>query len=139
MPGFNWFRSAGYEVPSRITHIPGTTGETFTKGEAVKVASGAFTKAGPTDAIAGFAAQTKTISANDTALEVTEARADDVFEVTYTGTPVAGFVMGANAAAVSTDGLNSDSTTVAGGALAVVSINTTKKTCRVRVKNRQFS
>lgn len=137
---FKWIRSAGYEVPSRINHIPAATGETFTRGEAVYVnSSGELTKAANGSQIAGFANQTKTTTASDKVLEIIEARADDVFEAAYTGTPAAGFVVGANTVDVSADGLTVLSSDVTGGALAVQSINTTKATCRIRVKNRQLS
>lgn len=137
---FKWLRNAGGEVPSRITHIPATASEVYTKGEALKLsATGAWTKASTTDVVAGFANQSKTATASDLTLEVIEARADDVFESNYTGTPAAGFVLGANAVTLAADGLSPNSATVIGGALAIVDINTTKLTCRVRVKSRQLS
>jgi hypothetical protein len=47
-----------YGAPERrISHILATNSEAFTAGEAVKLANGRWTKAGSTDAIAGFAAQ----------------------------------------------------------------------------------
>lgn len=137
--GFKWIRNGSFAVPSRLTHIPGTVGETFTRGEAVSIVSGSFTKAANGAAIAGFAAQTKTCTASDAALEVTEARADDVFEAPYTGTADATFKAGANTVDVAADGLSVLASDVTGGALVVMSTNTTKATCRVRVKNRQLS
>lgn len=137
--GFKWKNTSQYNVPSRITHIPATSGETYTAGEALTIVNGAWTKAANGVAIGGFSAQSKTTSASDLALEVIEARSGDRFEVGYTGTPAAGFAIGQTAADVSTDGLTVLSSDVTGGALAVLDINTTKLTCVVQVKNRIFS
>jgi len=128
-----------YGAPERrISHILATNSEAFTAGEAVKLANGRWTKAGSTDAIAGFAAQ-NIAAGTDQILEVVQAREGDVWEAPYSGTPNAGFVVGANAVAVASDGLSVDSATVSGGAIAVIEVNTNKKTCRVIVKNRQLS
>lgn len=128
-----------YGAPERrISHILATNSEAFSAGEAVKLASGRWTKASGTDAVAGFAAQNLSGGTNQI-LEVVQAREGDVWEAPYSGTPDAGFVVGANAVAVATDGLSANSATVAGGALSVIEINTNKKTCRVIVKNRQLS
>lgn len=137
--GFQWMNTDVYAVPSRITHIPGTLNETFTKGEALKLTAGKWTKAATTDIVGGFANENKTCVAGNDSLEVIEARAGDRFRVPYTGTPDVGFVVGANAVTIESDGLSVDSETVAGGALAVWEINTTKKTCVVAVVNRIFS
>lgn len=127
-----------YGAPERrISHIMANNGESFVAGEAVKLASGRWTKASGTDAVAGFAAQN--LSGGNQILEVVQAREGDVWEAPYSGTPDAGFVVGANAVAVATDGLSANSATVSGGALSVIEINTNKKTCRVIVKNRQLS
>lgn len=137
VPGFKWVRSNGYEVPLRVTNIPAAIGETFTTGEALTTnASGQLTKAGATSAIIGFANQTKTTTASDNTLEFIEARADDVFSAPYTGTPAAGFVLGANAVTLAADGLSANAATVAGGALTIRIINTNTGRVHVSVKNR---
>lgn len=136
--GFKWVKSNSYAVPSRITHILATNGEAFTKGEAVKLASGRWTKALAADAVAGFAEQT-IAAGTDQSLSVIEARPGDVFEVKYTGTPDAGFVIGVNTADLAADALSINSADIVGGAFAVIDITTSKTTCKVQVKNRQLS
>lgn len=138
--GFEWINSDMYSVPSRITHIPGTSGETYIKGEALTLsASGAWTKAANGGPVGGFANQNKTLSASDLSLEVIEARPGDKFRAPYTGTPAGGFVVGVKTADISTDGLSVLSSDVTGGAFAVWEINTNKTTCTVLVVNRIFS
>lgn len=136
---FKWVNTPLYAVPSRITHIPGTLNETFTKGEALKLTAGKWTKAATTDIVGGFANENKTCVAGNDSLEVIEARPGDRFRVPYTGTPAAGFLVGANAVAIAADGLSVDSATVAGGALAVWEVNTNKKEAIVSVVKRIFS
>jgi len=136
--GFVWKNTGLYAVPSRITHIPGTAAETYTKGEALAIVNGAWTKAANGVAVGGFSNVSKTCTATDLVLEVVEARANDRFEAPYTGTPDAAFKIGQSSADVSTDGLSVLSSDVTGGAFAVWDINTTKKTCVVQVKNRIF-
>src|SRR5690606_3942968 len=95
-----------YGAPARrISHIKATNSEAFTAGEAVKLASGRWTKATNGAAVAGFAAETIT-AGTDQDLTVYLAREGDVWDAPYTGTPDAGFVPGANTADVSTDGLS---------------------------------
>lgn len=138
MIGFQWVSSDNYAVPSRITHIPGTSGETYTKGEALTLASGAWTKASNGGTVGGFANQTKTLSASDLTLEVIQARAGDRFRAPYTGSPAGGFVIGSKLADISTDGLSVLSSDVTGGMFAVWDIITSKVECVVTVLNRIF-
>jgi len=77
--GFQWMNTDVYAVPSRITHIPGTLDETFTKGEALTLSSGKWTKAANGGPVGGFANQSKKCVAGDDSLEVIEARAGDRF------------------------------------------------------------
>lgn len=137
--GFEWLNTDLYAVPSRITHIPATSGETYAKGEALTLVNGAWTKAANGGTVGGFANQSKTASASDLTLEVIEARPGDRFRAPYTGTPAGGFVVGVKIADVSTDGLSVLSSDVTGGPFAVWEINTTKTTCVVTVTNRVFS
>lgn len=136
--GFAWKNTGVYAVPSRITHIPGIAAEVYTKGEALTITGGAWTKAANGAAVGGFANESKTCTATDLTLEVVEARANDRFEAPYTGTPDATFKIGQGAADVSTDGLSVLASDVTGGAFAIWDINTTKATCVVQVKNRIF-
>jgi hypothetical protein len=137
---FEWVNSDLYAVPSRITHIPGTASEVYTKGEALTLsATGAWTKAANGNSVGGFANQTKTLSASDLTLEVIEARVGDKFRTPYTGTPAAGFVVGVKTADVSADGLTVLSSDVTGGPFALWEINTNKTTCTVTVANRIFT
>jgi hypothetical protein len=139
MIGFQWVSSDNYAVPSRITHIPGTSGETYTKGEALMTSStGAWTKATNGLSVGGFANQSKTCTASDLTLEVIQARAGDRFRAPYTGSPAAGFVLGVEAADMSTDGLSVLSSDVTGGPFAVWDIITSKSECVVTVINRIF-
>jgi hypothetical protein len=139
MTGFEWLNTGLYAVPSRITHIAGTTDEVFTKGEALMLTSGKWTKATNGLVVGGFANESKTCTAADNTLEVIEARPGDRFRAPYTGTPAGGFVVGVKAADISTDGLSVLSSDVTGGPFAVWEINTTKLTCVVTVINRIFS
>lgn len=138
MIGFQWVSSDNYSVPSRITHIPGTNGETYTKGEALTLTSGGWTKAANGGTVGGFANQTKTLTASDLTLEVIQARAGDRFRAPYTGTPAGGFVVGVKTADISTDGLSVLSSDVTGGAFAVWDVITSKTECVVTVVNRIF-
>lgn len=127
-----------YGAPERrVSHILATNSEAFTQGEAVKLASGRWTKATNGAAVAGFANQTIT-AGTDKALEVIIAREGDWFDAPYTGTPDAAFVVGVEVADVSTDGLSVLSSDVTGGPFSVLEINTNKTTCRVKVKKRVF-
>lgn len=139
MNGFHWMNSDLYSVPSRITHIPGTASETYTKGEALTITSGGWTKASNGGTVGGFANESKTCTADDLTLEVIEARPGDKFVAPYTGTPDAGFVRGVKTADVSTDGLSVLSSDVTGGPFAVWDIITSKTQCIVTVVNRIFS
>jgi hypothetical protein len=137
--GFEWLNTGLYAVPSRITHIAGTTDEVFTKGEALMLTSGKWTKATNGLVVGGFANESKTCTAADNSLEVIEARVGDRFRAPYTGTPAGTFVVGVKTADISTDGLSvlaSDTTT---GMFAVWEIITSKTTCVVTVINRIFS
>lgn len=138
MQGFHWRNTGIYAVPSRITHIPGVAAETYTRGEALTIANGAWTKATNGAAVGGFSSQSKTCTATDLTLEVIEARSGDRFEAPYAGTPDAAFKIGQTAVDVAADGLSVLSSDVTGGALSVWSINTNKATCVVQVKNRIF-
>jgi hypothetical protein len=135
---FEWKKSNSYSVPSRITHILATDAEVYSTGEALALVSGRWTKASNGGQVAGICQESKTAGVDDS-LEVLECRADDVFEAPYTGVPAAGFVVGANTADISADGLSVLSSDVTGGAFSVLSINTNKTTCKVKVKNRQLS
>jgi hypothetical protein len=139
MNGFNWMNSDLYEVPSRITHIPGIASEVYTKNEALTLSNGAWTKASNGGTIGGFANQTKTCSATDLTLEVIEARVGDKFVAPYTGSPAGGFVIGVKTADISTDGLSVLSSDVTGGPLAVWDIITSKTQCIVTVVSRIFT
>jgi hypothetical protein len=132
------FHYNDFGAPQRRTdHILATNGEAFQKGEAVKIASGRITKAGPTDAIYGFTNQ-KLAAGTDQKLEVAIAREGDWFDAPYTGTAAVGFVIAANAVAITADGLSVDAATVTGGALTVILIDTNGKKARVKVSKRQI-
>lgn len=138
MQGFQWVGSDNYAVPSRITHIPGTASEVYTKGEALTLTSGGWTKAANGGTVGGFANQSKTCTASDLTLEVVQARAGDRFRAPYTGTPAGGFVIGSKLADISTDGLSVLASDVTGGMFAVWDIITSKTECVVTVVNRIF-
>lgn len=139
MIGFNWVSSDNYSVPSRITHIPGTASEVYTRGEALMTsATGAWTKATNGLLVGAFANQTKTCTASDLTLEVIQARAGDRFRAPYSGSPAAGFVLGVKSADISADGLSVLSSDVTGGPFAVWDIITSKSECVVTVVNRIF-
>lgn len=136
--GFKYVYNDYGKDPTRITEFLMTDDEAGLANEAVKLVKGRWTKASGTDAIGGFL--TSNVAAGkDQPCEVVLAREGDWYDVPFTGTPNAAFQPGANAVAVAADGLSVDSATVAGGPLSVLSINTDKKTARVKVKNRQFS
>lgn len=139
MQGFQWLNTGMYAVPSRITHIPGTASEVFTKGEALMLSSGKWTLATNGLVVGGFANETKTMTAADDSLEVIEARVGDRFRAPYTGTPAEGFVVGVKTADISSDGLSVLSSDVTTGMFAVWEKNTNNTTCVVTVINRIFS
>lgn len=136
--GFKFIHNDYGAPPTRITHILCTNSEAFTAGEVVKLSSGRWTKASSTDVPAGIITHNVT-AGTDNQAEVILIREGDVFEAPYSGTPNAGFVPGANAVAIANDGLSVDSSTVAGGAVAALSVNTAKKTCQIKFKSRQLS
>ena len=128
-----------YGAPERrVSHILAKDGEAFTVGEAVKLENGRWTKATAGGPVAGFANQNLAAGTNQP-LEVILAREGDYFDAPYTGTPDPGFVVGVDTADVSADGLSVNSADILGGPFAVIEINTSKQTCRVKVKNRQLS
>lgn len=137
--GFKWINAGLYAVPSRITHIPGTASETYTKGEALTISSGGWTKASAAGTVGGFANESKTCSSTDLTLEVIEARVGDRFRVPYTGTPDSGFIVGVKAADLASDGLSINSADVTGGSFAVWEKIVSKTECVVTVVSRIFS
>lgn len=136
--GFRYVYNDYGKDPTRITELLMTDSEAGFAGEAVKLVSGRLTKASTTDAIAGFL--TANVAAGtDQPTEIILAREGDWYEAAYSGTPAGGFVPGVAAVVLAADGLSINSATVTGGAISVLSINTNKKTARVKVKLRQLS
>mgnify|MGYP001212031911 CR=1 FL=1 len=137
-PGFNWSHSDMHQDETRITSKLMTNAEAGKKGEAVKLVNGRWTKASATDVPGGILVA-DVVAGTDVPCDVYLIRPGDVFYVKYTGTPAAGFTEGANAVAISADGLSVNAATVAGGAVAIKDINTANQTCAVYFKLRQFS
>lgn len=136
--GFNFIFN-DYGAPThRISSIMATNSEAFTDGEAVKLASGRWTKATNGANVAGFANQTLAAGTNQY-LDVVIAREGDWFEAPYTGTPDAAFVPGCEVADISTDGMSVLASDVTGGPFSVLEVNTVKATCKIKVKKRVFS
>lgn len=135
--GFIFRHSNNHQDPTRHTKYPFKSTEVGYVNGAVKLVNGEWTKAATTDAVGGILQNNS--KAGETDCEVLEVRGGDVFEVTYTGTPVAGFTAGADAVALGTNGVAVDSATVAGGAVVVMDVNTNKKIAQVQFKKRQFS
>jgi hypothetical protein len=135
---FKWVYNEYGAPVTRITDIKGTASEAFVEGQALKIASGRWTVATNGVAVAGICNQTVTVGADDY-IEVIQVREGDVFEAPYTGTPAGGFIIGVMVADVSVDGLSVLSSDVTGGPFAILGINTTKETCRLKVKLRQLS
>lgn len=139
MPQGFEFRFNDYGAPAhRVSHIMATNAEAFEEGEALKIASGRWTKATNGSEIGGFANQ-KLAAGTDQYLDVILAREGDWFDAPYTGTPDGGFIVGVMTADIAADGLSVLSSDITGGALSVHSINTNNKTVRVKVKKRTFS
>lgn len=136
--GFKYVYNDYGKDPTRITEFLMKNNEAGVAGGAVKLVSGRWTKASGTDAVGGFLTSNVT-AGTDQPCEVVLAREGDWYDAAYSGTAAAGFKEGIDVVALATDGLSVDAATVAGGAIAVLSINTEKKTARVKVKNRQFS
>lgn len=136
--GFRYVYNDYGKDPTRITEHLMTDNEAGFAGEAIKIVGGRITKAGPTDPVAGIL--TANVAAGkDQPAEYILAREGDWYDVPFTGTPDAGFVSGAAEVALAADGLSADAATIAGGPLAVFTVNDNLKTARVKVKNRQFS
>ena len=128
-----------YGAPTRhISTITAANAAVFKEGQAVTITNGLVVVASTTGVPAGFATA-NTTSDGVKPVDFILAREGDNFEVPYTGTPNAAFLAGAQTVALSADGLSVDAATVAGGALSVLSVNTVKKTCIVKVKKRVFS
>lgn len=138
MQGFKYVFNDYGKDPTRITEFMMKNNEAGLAGEAVKLASGRWTKASGTDAVGGFLTSNIT-AGTDQPCEVILAREGDWYDAAVTGSAAAGFKEGIDVVALAADGLSLDSATVAGGAISVLSINANKKTARVKVKNRQFS
>lgn len=138
MQGFKFIYNEYGAPATRITNILFTDSEAGTKGEAVMLSSGRFTKLTGNNACAGFLNADVT-SGTDQTCEVIQAREGDVFEAPYTGTPDAGFIVGATAADIASDGLSVNSADVTSGAFSIIEKNTADTTCRLKVKNRQLS
>ncbi|MFD1990095.1 hypothetical protein ACFSGI_09005 [Paenibacillus nicotianae] len=136
--GFKYVYNDYGKDPTRITEFLMTDNEAGVAGEAIKLVAGRVTKAGATDAIFGFLTGNVTAGTNREC-ELILAREGDWYDGAYTGTAAAGFVPGANAVTLASDGLSANSATVTGGALSVGAINTNKLTARFKVKNRQMS
>ncbi|MGG1643031.1 hypothetical protein ACIFQM_17570 [Paenibacillus sp. NRS-1782] len=136
--GFRYVYNDYGKDPTRITSLLMTDAEAGLAGEAIKIVAGRVTKAGPTDAIAGFLTTNVTAGTNQS-VEFVLAREGDWYDGPYTGTAAAGFVAGANEVALAANGLSADAVTVTGGALVVFDVNTNKKTARFKVRNRQLS
>jgi hypothetical protein len=128
-----------YGAPQRrISNILATNAEAFVEGEALKIASGRWTKATDGAAVAGFSAGTYAAGTNQY-IDVYPAVEGDVYDAPYTGTPAGGFIVGVATADISSDGLSVNAADVTSGAFAIWEINTTNETCRLTVKNRQMS
>lgn len=136
--GFKYVYNDYGKDPTRITSLLMTDNEAGLAGEAIKIAAGRVTKAGPTDAIAGFLTANVIAGVNQS-VEFVLAREGDWYDGPYTGTAATGFVTGANEVALDASGIAVDAATVSGGPLAVFDINVNKKTARFKVKNRQLS
>lgn len=136
--GFKYVFNDYGKDPTRITDNLMTDNEAGFAGEAIKIVGGRITKAGETDAIAGFLTSNIT-AGKDKPAEYILAREGDWYDAPYTGVADAGFVSGASEVALAGNALSVDAATVAAGPLAVFEVNTNKKTARVKVKNRQFS
>lgn len=134
---FKWAYNEYGAPVTRLSNILATDSEAFTEGEALKLASGKWTKATNGVAVAGFAGGTYAAGTGQY-IDVIQAREGDVFDALYTGTPDATFYAG-TAADVSADGLSVKADDVTGGMFAIMSVNTTNTTCRVKVKTRQLS
>lgn len=135
---FKWLYNEYGAPQTRLTHLLATNSEGFGRGQSVNLASGRFTIANGVEVPAAVSNQVLA-AGTDKFLEVIQIREGDVFEAPYTGTPAAGFVAGANAVAIATDGFNVDAATVTGGSIAIIEVNTTKQTCRLKFKSRQLS
>lgn len=135
--GFIFRHSDNHQDPTRHTKYPFKSSEVGYANCAVKLVNGEWTKAGPTDQVGGILQNNS--PAGQTECEVLETRGGDVWEATYTGTPAAGFTIGANAVALDANGRNVDAATATGGGVVIMDINTNKNTAQVQFKNRQFS
>lgn len=136
--GFKYVYNDYGKDPTRVTEHLMTNSEAGRAGEAIKIVGGRITKAGPTDAIAGFL--TANVAAGtDQQAEYILAREGDWYDAPFTGVADVGFVSGASEVATAADGLSVDAATITGGSLSVFAVNTNNKTVRVKVKVRQFS
>lgn len=134
---FTWVYNDFGAPIRRIGHLLAKDNEEFVRGEAVKIDADRITKAAPGDAILGFVLQNLKAGVNQK-IEVSRDREGDWYDVEYTGTPSAGFVIGVGTANLSTDGLSINAANVTGGAFAVEEINTNTKTARVTLQKRMF-
>ncbi|MCL6559350.1 MAG: hypothetical protein K6U74_11255 [Firmicutes bacterium] len=125
--------------PAVIRKYLVTNSEAIKRGEALKLASGRLTKAGATDAVAAIATH-DVAAGTDKECEVIVVTGSQVYEVEYTGTPAAGFLVGANDCDLDSTGLKVDAASVAaGGGIAILKIDTEKTKCHAMFKNRQLN
>lgn len=134
MPGFKLVESVYPGVLIRPFDM--TDSEAATVGEAMVFSSGKLTLAGDAANIAGFATHALAAGTSQT-MYLLIALPGMIFEVPYTGTPAAGFVVGCETCDLAS-GVQIDAADVTGGKFTLVSKDTANTKCEVTVNGRVF-
>ena len=115
-----------------------TDSEAIARGEALIFSSGRLTKAAAGGAVAAIATHAVTAGTNKEC-EVIIVTASQIYEVEYTGTPDAAFVVGQNAADIDSTGTKINAADVLAGACAILKVDSAAGKCQVMFKNRQLN
>lgn len=115
-----------------------TNSEAVSYGEALIFSNGRLTKAAAGGPVAAIA-QHDVVAGTDKKCKVIIVTEEQDWEVGYTGTPAAGFVVGANSADIDSTGLLLNAADVTGGPCSILEIDSANAKCKVKFKNRQLT
>jgi len=110
--------------PKIVDDLYMTDAEAAVAGRGYYLSSGRWTKAATTAAVEAICLKDAT-AGTDVQAVMEIVKTGDILEADYTGTPAAGFEAGLTAAVLDADGENVDATTVTGGHLRLLNVDTT--------------
>jgi hypothetical protein len=115
-----------------------TDDEAISYGQALIFSSGRLTSAAAGGAVAAISLQDVAAGTNKTC-KVILVGEEQEWEVGYTGSPAAGFVVGCNSADLASGALLLNAADVTGGPCSILEIDSTNAKCVVKFKNRQLT